>query len=186
MIWYHIIHIQTVCIHVCIYIYIHIYIYAYIHIYIYMSHMPKLRDRRPLAEPGEQTPNLSTKILPAKIRWLEMSVKFLMGMRTPPLDVKIMLESNPLKSRISARRLAVDADFARRAVVPPVRRSLWAGAPGPRPSRIICRFCWLSFLCWYLCLFCFWPRPREIIWPCASPHLLEHRFWKRIVQITNR
>ena len=29
-----------------------------------------------------------------------------MGMITPPLKIKIMLESNPLKSRILVRRLA--------------------------------------------------------------------------------
>ena len=53
------------------------------------------------------TPNLTTKIIPATIAWLKPSGKFPMDMRISPLKHKIMLESNPLKSRIFVRRLAV-------------------------------------------------------------------------------
>ena len=55
----------------------------------------------------EHTPNLPTKSIPTKIRWRRISWKFPLVMRTPPLEVKIMLESNSLKSRILVRRLAV-------------------------------------------------------------------------------
>ena len=48
-----------------------------------------------------------TKNLPAEIAWLKLSGKFPMDMRIPPLNVKILLESNPLESRILVRRLAV-------------------------------------------------------------------------------
>ena len=53
------------------------------------------------------TPSLPTKNLPAKIRWLEISGKLPMDMRIPPLKLKILLVSNPLKSRILVQRLAV-------------------------------------------------------------------------------
>ena len=53
------------------------------------------------------TPNLPTNIIPTKIRWLTISGEFPMGMIIPPLEIKILLESNPLKSRILVRRLAV-------------------------------------------------------------------------------
>ena len=42
-----------------------------------------------------------------KIRWLNISGRFPMDMRIPPHRIKILLESNPLKSRILVRRLAV-------------------------------------------------------------------------------
>ena len=51
------------------------------------------------------TPNLPTKNLPTKIAWLKLSGKFPLDMRIPPLKIKIMLESNPPKSRILVRRL---------------------------------------------------------------------------------
>ena len=54
------------------------------------------------------TPNLPTKIIPTKMCRLRLCGKFPMGMRNPPLETKIPLESNPLKSRILVRRLAVD------------------------------------------------------------------------------
>ena len=50
------------------------------------------------------TPNLPIKIIPAQIRWLNTFVKFPIDM---PLKNNILLESNPLKSRILVPRLAV-------------------------------------------------------------------------------
>ena len=52
-------------------------------------------------------PNLPTKIIPAKIRCLLRGGEFLTDMRVPPLKLKILLGSDPLKSRILVRRLAV-------------------------------------------------------------------------------
>ena len=60
----------------------------------------------------QYTPNLPTKLLPTKIAWLKLSGNFPMDIRIPPLKTKIMLESNPLKSRILVRRLAVVQDGA--------------------------------------------------------------------------
>ena len=57
---------------------------------------------------GTPTPNVPTKIIPTKICWLNISGKFSMDMRIPPLNINIMLESNPLKSRRLVRRLAVN------------------------------------------------------------------------------
>ena len=57
-------------------------VYMYIHIYIYIC------------------------IIPAKIRRLETSGGFPMDMRIPPLRNQTLLQSNPSKSRILARRLA--------------------------------------------------------------------------------
>ena len=53
------------------------------------------------------TPNLPTKNLPAKIRWLRLSRKIQMDMRILHLKCKCMIESNLPKSRILVRRLAV-------------------------------------------------------------------------------
>ena len=53
------------------------------------------------------TPNLRTKIIPTKIAWLKLSGRFPMGLGVPPLKIKILLESNPPKSRISVRRSGV-------------------------------------------------------------------------------
>ena len=77
---------------------IHTYIYIYIYIYVYP---------RPTESPRRLTPNLPTKIVPAKICRLRNYGEFPMDMRIPPLNIKIMLESNHLKSRILVRRLAV-------------------------------------------------------------------------------
>ena len=54
------------------------------------------------------TPNLPSKILPTgtKIRLLEIPGKFPVGLRVPPLKIKILLGSNPPKSGILVRRLA--------------------------------------------------------------------------------
>ena len=60
-------------------------------------------------------------LIPTKICWLNISGKFPVGMRIPPLRVKIMFESNPLKSRILVGRLAL-------------RMQVAAGANGNEPS----------------------------------------------------
>ena len=61
------------------------------------------------------TPNLPTKITPIKIAWFKFSWKCPMCLGIPPLKlkIKIVLESNPLKSRVLARRLAVSCTAAR-------------------------------------------------------------------------
>ena len=41
------------------------------------------------------TPNLPTKIIPTKIRLLNISWRFPMDMRIPPLKIKILLENKP-------------------------------------------------------------------------------------------
>ena len=53
-------------------------------------------------------PNLPTKIIPTQIRQLRSSGEFPTSLRTPPLTLKIVLESKPLKSRILVRRLAIN------------------------------------------------------------------------------
>ena len=58
------------------------------------------RRDNPRMSLAPRTPNLPTKIIPTKIRRLEVSGKFHMDVRTPPLRIKILLESNPQKSRI--------------------------------------------------------------------------------------
>ena len=52
------------------------------------------------------TKSIPTKSIPAKICW---SGEFPMGLGGLPLEIKILLESNPLKSRILVRRLAIVA-----------------------------------------------------------------------------
>ena len=53
------------------------------------------------------TPNPPTNITPTNIAWLKVSGKSPMGLGIPPLNNNIMLESNPLKSTMLVRRLAV-------------------------------------------------------------------------------
>ena len=55
---------------------------------------------------GALTPSLPTNIIPAKNAWLKLSGKIPMDVRIPPLEIKIMLESNPLKSTMLVGRLA--------------------------------------------------------------------------------
>ena len=55
----------------------------------------------------QHLPNTTSLNTPSKIRWLRLSGKFLMDLRIPHFNINIMLESNPLKSRIVVRRLAV-------------------------------------------------------------------------------
>ena len=91
--------------HVCMYIYIYIYIW-------------RTRGRRPPCDGwrsawscGQHTPNLPTKMIPTKIAWLELSGKSPMDMRIPSFRIKIMFESNPLKSIMFVGRLAVSLTF---------------------------------------------------------------------------
>ena len=93
------------------YIYIYIYIYMYIYIYIYTHTclsvcrsvcLPHTSCRRRAPPPGFDKPNL-----PIKIAWLKLSGTFPMDRKIPALKTKTLLESNPPKSRIFVRRLAV-------------------------------------------------------------------------------
>ena len=52
-------------------------------------------------------PNLATNITPTNIAWLKLSGKSPMGLGISPLWIKIMLESNPLKSIMLVGRLGV-------------------------------------------------------------------------------
>ena len=63
---------------------------------------------------GDRTLNLPTEIIPTKIAWLKHSRKSPTGLGIPPLNFKIMLESNPLKSIIWVQRLALRQTFRRR------------------------------------------------------------------------
>ena len=71
----------------CVYIYIYIYIYICIYIYtyrerdVYLVYPEETRSRRP---------NLHIKVLPAKIRRLDISGKSPMDMIIPPLEIKIL------------------------------------------------------------------------------------------------
>ena len=53
------------------------------------------------------TPNLPTKNIPTKIAWLRISGECSLDIRIAPFNIKILLESNPPKSRILVWRLAV-------------------------------------------------------------------------------
>ena len=55
------------------------------------------------------TPDLPTNIVPTNIAWLKLSGKSTMGLGIPPLRIKIMLESNPLKPTMLVGRLGVDS-----------------------------------------------------------------------------
>ena len=57
------------------------------------------------------TENLPTNIIPTKMAWLKLSGKSPMALGIPPLNFKILLESNPLKSIMLVRILAVRSGF---------------------------------------------------------------------------
>ena len=76
----------------------HIYIYIYICTYIRII-------VRPIS--------LLRLIIPARIVGLKLCGKCPMDLGIPPLTIQMLLESNPLKSRILVRRLAVSARNAR-------------------------------------------------------------------------
>ena len=118
-----------------IYIYIYIYVYTYTHIFIWglyytsptiISEKPlnSLSNNRCIARGlqfescfairvlfklivGEITPNPPTNIVPTNIARVKLSGKSPMGLGIPPLRIKIMLESNPLKSTMLIGRLGV-------------------------------------------------------------------------------
>ena len=66
---------------------------------------------------NRSTPNLPTKIIPTKIRWVNIYGKFPMDMRIPPLEIQVMLEPNPLRSRVLVRRLAVTRNAPHTTIV---------------------------------------------------------------------
>ena len=105
------------------YMYIYIYVYVYVYIYIYICilnvscYIIAYNIQYDILAPSHHSPNLPTKIMPTKIAWLKYSGKFPMDIRIPPLKIKILLESNPLKSRILVRRLAVPVSNVLHTVV---------------------------------------------------------------------
>ena len=93
-----------------LYIYIYTCINTYKHhirTYIHMIHKWVRRVER-MAAKIVCTPNLPTKIIPCKIAWLKLSGEFPMGLEIPLLKLKLIFESNPLKSIILVWRLAVE------------------------------------------------------------------------------
>ena len=56
-----------------------------------------------------QRVNFPTKTIPTKIAWHKLSGKILTGLGIQPLIIKITFESNPLKSIMLVRRLAVSS-----------------------------------------------------------------------------
>ena len=92
------------------------------------------REQRLRPYPLQTAPSLPTKIMPTKIRWLNISGKFPLSLGIPPLKLKILLESNPLKSRILVRRLAVPtADYSPRKLCVHATR---ASGPGKRTGDV--------------------------------------------------
>ena len=73
------------------------------------------------------SPDPPTKIVPSKICRPKLSGKFPMDMRIPLLEIKILLEPNPLKSIILVRRLAVGAwqQTQNQQKLPPAFRHLY-------------------------------------------------------------
>ena len=86
--------------------------------------------------------NLPAKNLPAKIRWLNIFWEFPAGLGIPPLEIQIMLESSPLKSRILVQRLAASSQWSTEV---PLRRSALVrlrGDPWETPLQLETRHSW--------------------------------------------
>ena len=62
------------------------------------------------------TPNLPTNVIPTEIACLKLSGKLPVGLGIPLLRIEIMLESNPLKSIMLVRRLAVGNNVLEKSV----------------------------------------------------------------------
>ena len=95
-----------------IYTSLSIYIHIYIHREMYILSARLLWEtnlRACSVQACSNTPNLPTNITYAKIAWLKLSGKFSMGLGIPPLRIRILLESNPLKSRIYTRSPSQDS-----------------------------------------------------------------------------
>ena len=121
--------------HTCIYIYIYIHTYLYIYLFICLFIYTWLNKQQHGLMPHSRTPCKETStsahgwaamniiksntskikvvvqqdcdIIPTKIDWLKLSGKSPMALGIPPLNLKIMLESNPLKSMMLVQRLGV-------------------------------------------------------------------------------
>ena len=91
-----------------------------------------VRLRRPVLR---HTPNLPTTIIPAKTTCIKLYGSFPMDMRIPPLKSKIMLEANPLKSRILVQRLAVTRIRSTREIPDPMLGPVCRVASRRRAAR---------------------------------------------------
>ena len=99
------------------YIYMYIYIYIYTYIHITLGGPQVSGERKPFWQKLSLqiyahglhgcTPNLPTNIVSTNIARLKLSGKFRMDTRIPPLQIKIMLEFNPVKSKMLVGRLGV-------------------------------------------------------------------------------
>ena len=112
ILWYVVIYYTiTICVCICICICICLYIYIYIYICIIMRHwwytfgivLSEILSSMKLY-PREVRPHLPTKIVPAKIPWLNFPGNSLWIWELH--HIRIMLESNPPRSRILVRRWA--------------------------------------------------------------------------------
>ena len=130
--------------YIYIYTYIHIHIYIYIYIIVVSNytcmhgglwaprHAQAASGRRigrgcePRRLAARPVSLLRSSLLTSKIAWLELSGRIPMGLGIPPHKIKVLLESNPLKSRILVRRLAVIE-----AALPASCRARCAGRRGP-------------------------------------------------------
>ena len=86
--------------------------YIYIYVFLCLPRAPRARASETRGSPGSDnvrmgTPNLPTNITPANIARRKLSGKSSLGLEIPPLNIKIMLEPNPLKSTMLVGRLAV-------------------------------------------------------------------------------
>ena len=132
-------YIHILCICVYTYIYIYIYIYMYIHTHMIglsfqWAHSPISGSGRAcglLLHQGGNQPSLTQqdlvdlgrqscrkiRLFLRKISLLRFSLLgFPMDMRIPPLKIKILLEPNPLKSRILVQRLAIHSCLRSRSL----------------------------------------------------------------------
>ena len=106
---------RCMCVYIYIYIcislskYVYIYIYTHIHTYSGMVQTSEGSVGDPFGSTSirhasaSHTPSLPTNIIPTQIARLELSGKSPMDMGIPPLNIKIMLESNPLQSTMLGR-----------------------------------------------------------------------------------
>ena len=102
------------------------------------------RRRRPVED---AVPNLPTNIAPSKIARVKLSGKFHMGLGIPPLKMKIMLESNPLKSIMLVEKLGVVPPVSGELPEPPALHGGALALPTQlmlmlRCSGIVARICY--------------------------------------------
>ena len=151
---------------VCLYTYVCMYVYMCIYIYIYIYYLLlcttciyiilcwRTSEVQVVATIVKPIRPISLLTLhPTNIAWLKLYGIFPMDMRTPLLIIKIMLESNPLKSTMLVGSLSVHEVF-RLGADGAALEILWSNTTSSNTTSLNSRLYTLYLVCLVLRLLC--------------------------------